>query len=414
MDPLFTGDMMNQNNDRVVKSWFNPPTLLVRQAGSLLLIAALTGWKRVPLWIVKHALSCIPGAAGSLGMGCIGFPSHPVIELTERCNLSCIHCHASDRVGTTNELTTDEVFHLLDGLARIPEFRMVAFTGGEPLLRSDLFDILVYAKNLGFSTTLASNGTLITPEIAQQLSDAGLSILAISLDATDSKVHDRIRGKIGSFQKALSGIAAAKDAGLVLHINATIAEYNKEELSDLITYADSLSAAILIIYQLIPVGRGEKIASSALKKEENRQMIESIAQGQGNVSVVMEPVGGPQYWADLLNRRGIKGGVLLSLAESLFHGCCAGRGFIYIKPNGDVMPCPFLPIICGNVREKPIDIIYNTSPLIHALQDRDNLSGSCGDCRYKKVCGGCRGRAYAMTCDIFAEDPACYLREECI
>lgn len=210
----------------------------------------------------------------------------------------------------------------------------------------------------------------------------------------------------------MSGIKAAKEAGLVLHINVTIADYNKEQLSDLISYADSLGAAILIIYQLIPVGRGEKIVSSALKKDENKEMIESIIQGQRNVSVVMEPVGGPQYWADLLKRSGIKGGPLLSGVESLFHGCCAGKGFIYIKPNGDVIPCPFLPITCGNVREMPVDSIYRTSPLIRSLQDKDNLSGSCGDCTYKKICGGCRGRAYAMTGDIFAEDPACYIREE--
>lgn len=156
---------MDQSKERVVKPWYNPPTLLVRQTGSLLLVAALTRWKKVPVWIAKHAFSCIPGAAGSLGMGCIGFPAHPVIELTESCNLSCIHCHASDRLTKDPELTTDEVFTLLEGLSRISEFRMVAFTGGEPLLRPDIIEILLYAKKLGFSTTLASNGTLITPEL---------------------------------------------------------------------------------------------------------------------------------------------------------------------------------------------------------------------------------------------------------
>ena len=401
-----------EHGKKPVKPWYNPPSLLARQAGSLFLAAALTGWTKAPAWLIRHGFSCIPGAAGSLGMGCIGFPMHPVIELTESCNLSCIHCHASDITNKGPELETGEVFRLLDELALVSGFRMVAFTGGEPLLRPDLLEILDYARKLGFSTTLASNGTLITPVVAHQLASAGLSIAAISLDATDAGTHDSIRGKKGSFERAYQGMKAVKDAGIVLHINITIAAYNEDQVSSLIRAADQLGAAILIIYQLIPVGRGEQIAPSALNKEGNKKMIRSIVEGQGRVSVVIEPVGGPQYWADLLHGAGITKGIPLSLAECLFHGCCAGRGFVYIKPQGDVLACPFIPVSCGNVREEPFDEIYRRSPLIRDLQDRDNLSGACGRCTYRNVCGGCRGRAYASGGDVFAEDPACYLRDE--
>lgn len=402
-----------QKGKKEVKPWYNPPSLLARQTGSLLLVAALTRWTKASEWIIKHGFSCIPGASGSKGMGCIGFPMHPVIELTESCNLSCIHCHASDRTTKEDELTTLEIFRLLDELARISGFRMVAFTGGEPLLRPDLYEILEYAKKLGFSTTLASNGTLITPQIAKKLADAGLSIAAISLDSTDEKIHDQIRGKKGSLERAYSGMKAINDAGIVLHINVTIAKYNEEQVNDLITASEELGAAILILYQLIPVGRGEKIAPSALSKEGNKRLITKIKNCQFDSSLIMEPVGGPQYWADLLHSAGIRKGILLSWAEHLFHGCCAGRGFVYIKPQGDVLACPFIPVSCGNVRNESFDSIYHNSPLIQALQNRDNLSGSCGECRYKKVCGGCRGRAYAIHGDVFAEDPACYLRDEC-
>ena len=402
---------MNLKRTETVRPWWSPPNLIFRQVGSLFLAAVLTHWWKVPGWILRHSISCIPGAAGSLGMGCIGFRSHPVIELTESCNLSCIHCHAKKREGKGPELSTIEVFRLLDELAEIQEFRMVAFTGGEPLIRPDIYDILEHAKELGFSTTLASNGTLITKEVAERLSLAGLSILAVSLDAIDSETHDKIRGMTGSQRMTLSGIKEIKKAGITLHINVTIASYNEDQIQPLIRAADDLNAAILIVYQMIPVGRGADILNNALNRESNKKLIEEIAQSQRDVSVVIEPVAGPQYWAYLLKNAGIRKGRLLSGSEYLFHGCCAGRGFIYIKPDGDVLPCPFVPVSCGNVRNTHFKQIYHQSDLLKSLKDREKLEGSCGRCQYKNVCGGCRGRAYSVTGNIFAEDPACFLSE---
>lgn len=365
----------------------------------------------MPLWVVIYARSCLLGASGSKGMGCIGFPSHPVIELTQRCNLSCIHCHVQD-FKQGEELSTDEVYNLLDQLALIPEFRMVAFTGGEPLLRTDLFSILLYAKNLGFSCTIATNGTLLTDDYIEKLADAGVAIMAVSIDAADATTHDRIRGKTGALQDALAGITLIKKAGIPLHINVTIASYNADQVNTLMHVADQLSAAILIMYQLVPVGRGRTIADSSLDAEANRQLLRQIAQGQAEVTVVTEPVAGPQYWAYLLKKAGITYGPLISCASILFHGCAAGRGFVYIKPDGEVLPCPFLPVSCGNIRTTPFDRIYRDSPVLQALRDRDLLKGRCGLCRYRNLCGGCRGRAYAHSGDFLAEDPACFLRDD--
>lgn len=409
---FLSGDIITAIHQRKpVRPWWSPPSLLMRQVGSLILLAMLTGWKKMPLWVVKYSLSLLSGASGAQGMGCIGFPSHPVIELTSRCNLSCIHCHAGD-LKDEEELSTTEVYALLDQLAMIPEFRMIAFTGGEPLLRNDLFCILRYAKNLGFSCTIASNGTLITEQCAQRLKDAGVAIMAISIDATDAKTHDKIRGKNGALKEALEGISRIKKVGIPLHINVTIASYNADQVTALMHTADKLQAAILIMYQLVPVGRGRKIADSSLDTEANQRLIEQMCLGQAEVTVVTEPVAGPQYWAYLMKRAGIISGPLLSLANYFFHGCSAGRGFVYIKPNGEVLPCPFLPISCGNIKDTPFDQIYRNSPVLNALRNRDNLTGSCGSCRYKSLCGGCRGRSYAITGDFLAEDPACFLRNE--
>lgn len=394
-----------------VKSWWSPPTLLARQAGSLLLLAGLARWHRIPAWLSRYAIPCLPGASGARGMGCIGFPSHPVIELTSRCNLSCIHCHARAGDAGKAELSTQEVCSLLDQLAGIHEFRMVAFTGGEPLLRDDLIPIIEYARDLGFSTTLATNGTLVSPAIARRLADAGLAIAAISLDATDPATHDGIRGKPGALEQALAGVEAVKEAGIPLHINVTIASYNADQLPSLIREADRLGAAILIVYQLVPVGRGSSIADKSLSRESNRKFIQELADGQSHARVVIEPVAGPQYWAYLLHRAGIDAGPGLSLSRHLFHGCAAGRGFVYIKPDGTVLPCPFIPVSCGNIRDTPFEEIYRDHPVFQALRDRDQLTGSCGSCQYRMVCGGCRGRAFAMTGSYLAEDPACFIRD---
>lgn len=364
----------------------------------------------MPMWVAIHALSCIPGAAGAQGMGCIGFPAHPVIELTRRCNLSCIHCHAQSGSAERPDLTTREIFTLLDQLARVEEFRMVAFTGGEPLLCPDLFEILEYAKNLGFSTTLASNGTMITRDVAHRLADAGVAIVAISLDATDASTHDKIRGTPGAHDLALKGIEAVKEAGITLQINVTIASYNENQIMALIKEAEKLGAAILIMYQMVPVGRGSDIADQSLGIEANKKFSESIAEGQASVGVVIEPVAGPQYWAHLLHRAGIRSGLLLKILEYIYHGCSAGRGFIYIKSDGEVLACPFIPLSCGNVRDTPCDQIYHESSLFQTLKNRNLLLGYCGQCQYRNLCGGCRGRAYAMNQDICAEDPACFLR----
>ena len=142
----------------------------------------------------------------------------------------------------------------------------------------------------------------------------------------------------------------------------------------------------------------------------NERLIRFMAEAQRVTHAIMEPVAGPQYWPFLLQRAGVKGGPLLRLGESVFHGCSAGRGFVYIKPNGDVWPCPFIEVSCGNVRETPFATIWATSPVFHDLRHREGLlKDQCGECQYRRLCGGCRGRAFATTGDYLAEDPTCFI-----
>lgn len=373
-------------------------------------MGALAHWRELPRWVLTYGLRCIPGAAGSWGQGCIGFPAHPVWEMTSACNLHCIHCHALGGKHAADELITEEAKRLMDQLAEVHEFRMMAFTGGEPLMRDDLFELLAYAQALGFTNTLATNATLIDDAVARELRRCGVVIGAVSLDGCDAATHDYVRNQSGAFEDALRGIEALRRAGIPLHVNITVMEHNMDQLELLMALADELGAAIVIIYQLVPVGRGRGIEDAALDLGANERLIRFMAKAQSAARSIMEPVAGPQYWPFLLQQAGIKGGPLLRLAETVFHGCSAGRGFVYIKPNGEVWPCPFIEISCGNVRERPFAQIWATSSIFRDLREREQrLKGRCGECEYRRLCGGCRGRSWAVTGDYLAEDPSCFI-----
>jgi radical SAM protein with 4Fe4S-binding SPASM domain len=330
--------------------------------------------------------------------------------MTSRCNLKCIHCHVSGSE-ERHELTTGEAKNLFEELAEVDEFRMLAYTGGEPLIRSDLFELLAYSKDLGFTNTLATNATLIDERVATRLKEHGVAIGAVSLDGFNAETHDRIRRQQGVFEAAIDGIRAMNDAGILIHINITVMNYNMPELEEMMSLVEELDAGILIIYQLVPVGRGRNIMSAALDKDANEKLVQFMAEAQSRIKAIIEPVAGPQYWSYLMNRAGIKSGPLMWLAEKVFHGCSAGRGFVYIKPNGDVWPCPFIELSAGNVREKPFKQIWEESKIFRELRDRESLlKGNCGACEYIKICGGCRGRAWALTGDYMAEDPSCFIK----
>ena len=398
---------------RKVTPYWWPPSLILRQAGSALLAGVLAGWREMPRWFLTYGVRCLPGAAGSRGMGCIGFPAHPVWEMTYGCNLRCIHCHASAGSPAADELTTEEAKRLLSQLADVSEFRMMAFTGGEPLVRGDLFELLAYSQALGFTNTMATNATLIDDPVARRLRDHGVVIGAVSLDGMDAASHDRVRGMPGAFDRAVRGMQALRRAGILLHINITAMDDNIGQLDRLMELVEELGTGILLIYQLVPVGRGRAIDTSALDLGANERLIRFMAHAQRTTRAIMEPVAGPQYWPYLLQRAGITRGPLLRLAETVFHGCSAGRGFVYIKPNGDVWPCPFIEVGCGNVRQRPFPEIWANAPVFRDLRSREQrLKGRCGECTFRTLCGGCRGRAWATSGDYLAEDPSCFIQTD--
>ena len=393
-----------------LRSIFWPPTSIVKQLASVLYFKNLVGWNKFPNWLLKHSFKSLPVAAGSIGMGCIGFPAHPAWEVTAACNLRCIHCHVASSKPAKDELTTDEAKRFIDDLAGVDEFRMLVYTGGEPLMRPDLLELLHHSKRAGLANVIATNGTLVTEEVAFKLREAGVVGAAVSLDSSQREIHNYIRRNDNAFDLAMRGIRAVKKAGILLQINVTAMEYNFSSLDELIELADSEGSGIMLMYQLVPVGRGSAIEEATLNVNENERLLKSLAHKQKNVSTIIEPVAGPQYWPYLMEQRGKSNGIWLKLAKQLFHGCAAGRGFVYIKANGDVWPCPFVEINAGNVRETSFQKIWRQSEVFVNLRNRENtLKGKCGECKYRTMCGGCRGRALAYHGDYLAEDPSCFL-----
>lgn len=393
-----------------LKSIFWPPTMVLRQLGSVLYFSYLIGWNQLPRWFLRHSIPSLPVAAGALGMGCIGFPNHPAWEVTAACNLRCIHCHAAGGRPAPGELSTEEAKQFIDDLAEVKEFRMLVYTGGEPLVRPDLLELLHHSHKVGFTNVIATNATLITDEVARELREAGVVGAAVSLDSVRAEVHDTIRGVPGAFDRAMRGIHALRRAGILVQVNVTAMDYNFADLEELIALADEVGAGIMLMYQLVPVGRGSTIRDATLTVNQNERLLKSLARMQKQVSTIIEPVAGPQYWPYLMIRKGRANGLWLQLARLFFHGCSAGRGFVYIKANGDVWPCPFVGVRCGNIKETPFRKIWEESEVFRNLRNRENtLKGQCGDCPYHGICGGCRGRAWAYSGDYLAEDPLCFL-----
>jgi radical SAM protein with 4Fe4S-binding SPASM domain len=390
-----------------VKALYNPPSLVLKQALSLVYHARLTRWAGLLRWMLKGK-KVLATAAGATAIGCTGYPYHAVWEVTARCNLNCIHCYASSVEATQAELSTAEGKRLLDEIASLDKFRMIVITGGEPLLRNDIFELVEYAGKLGFHIIFSTNGTLLTPDAAKDLARLGVANFSISLDGYTAKCHESIRRKPGCFQSAIDGIKAAAQTGACLQVNFTAMKQNLTELPGIIDLSESLKADIIMVFQSIPprLERGAR----ELDAEEQMRLIKTIAERQKKTGALIIPVCCPEYWPYLADNR--RGFFDRYLQNKVFYGCGAGSGFSYIRYDGDIWPCNFIPVSAGNVRRTAFDDIWKNSTLLKEFRGQPRrLKGICGECSRQRICGGCRGRAFAHTADFLAADPACLLKQ---
>jgi radical SAM protein with 4Fe4S-binding SPASM domain len=341
-------------------------------------------------------------------------------ESTIRCNLTCAHCRRVEGDDTAHrDLSTDQAKALIEQLAELgrgqPMMPVLVFSGGEPLCREDLFELIRQAKSLGLPPALATNGTLIDATAAGRIRDSGIARVAVSLDGATAEVHDRLRRLNGSFERALEGIGYLRDATVPFQINITLTKHNAGQLEAIYELAKSLDAVAAHIFMLVPVGCGQSLAETdMLSPEQYEKKLLEICALDGRGELQVKVTCGPHY-ERVIRQAGLHtsdtraGGTVPGRTghAGASKGCLAGLGVLFVGHQGDVFPCGYLPIKCGNLLERTLSDIWYQSEDLARMRDTRLLEGKCGICGYRQVCGGCRGRAYAATGNYMAEEPFC-------
>jgi radical SAM protein with 4Fe4S-binding SPASM domain len=334
-------------------------------------------------------------------------------NLTYRCNLACEHCYldagGAPQVGTENfadrsELGTDECFRVIDDLAAFAPECVTILTGGEPLLRRDILDIVRRASERGLWVVVGTNGVKITENVARRLAEAGARGLSLSLDALDPDRHDRFRRVRGAWRNTVEGAEILNRTGLPFIVQTTAGAHNLDELDAIADFAhDRLAAKVWNLYFLVPTGRGQFV--SDMTPTQYDEVLASLYRIQRKYErrMLVNAKCAPHYVKTMLENglppaRTYSGGA---------GGCPAGTHYMGIRPNGDVTPCPYLPVFAGNLRRSPLANLWTSSELFTDIRGRSSLGGRCGACEMNGHCGGCRARAYGMTGDLMAEDPLC-------
>ncbi len=322
-------------------------------------------------------------------------------ELTRSCNLSCRHCRAASSRGPyPGELTTSECFKVIDDIASLGR-PIVILTGGEPLLRKDIFEIAKYGKEKGLTMVMAPNGTLLTEDNIKKIIDSGLKRISVSLDGPDAVSHDNLRQVDGAFKQACDGLRRARAKGLEFQINSTITKRNVKLLPQMIRLAMELGAKAHHIFLLVPTGRAKEMINVELSPSEYEETLKFLAEEKKTSPLEIRTTCAPHFNRILL--QGHSG----SAPSLTGRGCMAGVSFCFISHMGDTQPCGYLEIKCGNIREGAFKDIWFKSEVFNNIRDWDKYKGKCGVCEFKAVCGGCRARAYAKYGDYLREEPYC-------
>lgn len=316
---------------------------------------------------------------------------------TNQCNMYCDHCYRDAGAKAAEELSTQEAKEMLQEIAKAG-FKIMIFSGGEPLMRPDLFELVACAKDLGLRPVLGTNGTLITLEAAQKLKEAGLMGAGISLDSLKKKRHDELRRYDGAYQEAIRGMMNCREAGLPFQIHTTVFDWNQGELEAITDFAIEIGAVAHHFFFLVPTGRAVNIEEESLRAEAYEEVLTRIMRKQQEVSIELKPTCAPQF---------IRIAKEMGMELRFQRGCLAGTHYCIISPKGDVQPCAYLNIPLGNVREVPFSELWQSHPVFKELRTLD-YKGGCGSCKYKKACGGCRARAYFYhDQDYMSEEPWC-------
>ncbi|GEN84423.1 radical SAM protein [Sporosarcina luteola] len=342
------------------------------------------------------------------------YPFIVIWEVTRACALRCLHCRAEAQYNPDpSQLSFEEGKKLIDEIA-LMDNPLFVFTGGDPLMRPDLFQLAKYAieeKNLPVSMTPSATPK-VTREAIRKAKDVGLSRWAFSLDGSCAEIHDHFRGTRGSFDRTMKGIEYLKELNIPIQVNTTISNYNLHDLEKIADKVKEMGAVLWSTFFLVPTGRG--LEKDMVSPEEHEKVMKWLYQIQQKMPYGVKTTEAPHYRRVFLQekqravsetaRQETKREDILGRAPQPVND---GDGFVFISHIGDVYPSGFLPIVCGNVREQSLTDIYQNSPIMKELRDKSLLKGKCGVCEFNEICGGSRARAYAMTGDYLDSDPSC-------
>lgn len=325
-------------------------------------------------------------------------PNAVIWDVTSRCNLKCRHCYVEADAQRTEEPSTEKAKAIIDQLRKAKVFRL-SFSGGEPLLRNDVYELLQYASRF-FPIEVATNGLLLTKEVAQKLKAARVSVVQMSMDGLE-EAHDYLRGRKGAFKKLLEAAAILREVKIPFGVTTVIYRKNASQIKELIELAESLGAFTIRFYRLVHTGRGEDLSPLDLTPSEYKKALEQVYAHKGRIHAVADEAFGfllhgqenPHQWV----------------------GCQAGRTVAGIKANGQVVPCPMFedPVFyCGKVPDEDFADIWENSPVLTQFRSLENIYGKCHSCQYLYQCGGgCRAAVYAKTGDLYSSDYQCFVEE---
>jgi heme b synthase len=333
-------------------------------------------------------------------------------EVTRSCNLNCRHCRAAAERGPyQGELSTEECEKVMQGVAAFAK-PIIILTGGEPMLRPDIYHLAEYGNRLGLRMVMAPCGKLLTGETCGKLKAAGIQRISLSIDGATAESHDSFRRVDGAFESVMQGVAAARKAGLEFQINTTVTRLNVNGLPAIFDLAIKLGAVSFHPFLLVPTGRGRELADQEIPPEEYERVLNWIYEHRSEAGITLKPTCAPHYYRILRQRERAAGRAVKPEThglDAMTKGCLGGQGFAFISHVGVIQICGFLDMPAGNIRESEYDFktIWEQSPLFHEMRNLDGYHGRCGCCEYRRVCGGCRARAYAMDGDYLGEEPYC-------
>ena len=334
-------------------------------------------------------------------------------EITRRCNLKCVHCRSSSELEIKGhpDFSFEEAKRVIDDITSYAK-PVVVLSGGEPLLRKDVFDIATYGTGKGLRMCLATNGTLVNEEICARIKEAGIKMVSLSLDGSTAAVHDDFRSQPGAFDGTINAARLFKKHGIPFLINSSFTKRNQDEIPKVYKLAKELRATAWYMFMIVPTGRGEDILEELISPEDYEELLKwHYEMEKLEDELLVRPTCAPSYYRVVLQQAKEKGEKFerrtLQFSTGGSKGCLAGQLISLIDVDGNVLPCSYFPMAAGNIREQSFKDIWENSKLFHDMRDFKAYKGKCGVCEYVNVCGGCRARAYAVSGDYMAEEPFC-------